>query len=326
MTIGIRMPEKTSYPAGIRNLLIRMFLVPIEKWLLKSPSLDAGGFSPPVFVIGPPRSGTTLLYQILVHRFNFIYFTNFSSKFFMAPLIGTWLAHLRGAFTARKSNGYTSDYGRTGSPDGPSESGEFWYRWFPRGQQIYVPPKATNPKSIEELRRQVAGISKKFNAPMIFKNTYNSMRIAPIMEAFPEAVFIVCQRDPLDIAQSILTGRITRNGNKQDWWSVPPKEIEEIKEHPYWEHIPEQVYYIYKQIESDSHFYGPQHFLNVSYKELCETPGATLESIRIFLKARGVELTIKNEAPERFKYSTGIKSDDENYDLLQKKVNELWRA
>jgi hypothetical protein len=293
---------------------------------LLSASLEKGAFLTPIFVVGPPRSGTTLLYQVLVNRFNFIYLNNFSAKFYLVPLIGTWFSKMFGAFSAQQKTGYISNYGKTDSFNGPNEAGDFWYRWFPRGEHVYVAPNETMPKSVRELRRQVGGISKKFNASMLFKNTYNSMRIAPIMEAFPEAIFLVSQRDPLDTAQSILEGRIKSNGNKTDWWSVPPKEIDEIKGHPYWEQVVEQVYYIYKQIEDDSARYGKEHFLCVSYHQLCKNPHETLGNIQQFLKDRGVDVSIKGKSPKGFPYSAGKKISDEDYVRLQHKVNELWKT
>lgn len=305
---------------------MRATLTPVEKLLLASVSIDESSFSHPVFVIGPPRSGTTLLYQVLVNRFNFVYLNNLASKFYTAPTIGMWLSKRIGALLPRESLGYDSRYGKTESILGPNEAGEFWYRWFPKGEHVYVPPKATSHKSILELQRHVLSISKRFGASMIFKNTYNSMRIAPIMEAFPEAVFLVSQRDPLDTAQSILEGRLKGNGNKNDWWSVPPREVNEIKKHPYWEQVVEQVYYIYKQIEEDSQRYGEDRFLYVSYRGLCEDTRETLENVQKFFNKHGVNALIKDEVPESFPYSNGKRIDDAEYARLQQKVNELWKA
>jgi hypothetical protein len=46
----------------------------------------------------------------------------------------------------------------------------------------------------------------------------------------------------------------------------------------------------------------------------------------MFLRDCGVEVSIRNEAPERFSYSTGKKINDEEYARLRRKVNELWKA
>ncbi|NWG08348.1 MAG: sulfotransferase [Chloroflexi bacterium] len=309
----------------VADLLMKWLLTPLEQFLLGSAAPDDDRFACPVFIIGPPRSGTTLLYQVLVNRFNFVFLDNVASRLYAAPLVGIWLSKFLSVFLAKKQIGYASNYGRTDSVFGPSEAGEFWYRWFPRGEHVYVPPGATKPQSIQELRRQVVGISKKFKAPMLFKNTYNSMRIAPIAEAFPQAVFLVCMRDEVDTAQSILEGRVKRNGNKTDWFSVPPRQIDEIKAHPYWEQVVEQVYYIYRQIDEDIQRLGPERFLRISYRRLCEDTRGTMDEIARFFESRGVDVSVRNEVPENFPYSTGKKIDDADYVRLQEAVNRLWK-
>lgn len=319
------MRRKTKALTAAMNFAARTVLTPLENLWLNSMDWAEGSRWSPVFVIGPPRSGTTLLYQLLVNRFNFIYLNNLASRFYMAPMIGLWLSNGIDALASEKSPGYDSRYGKTESVFGPSEAGEFWYRWFPQGDHVYVPPHATDARSIHELRRQVMGISSRFKAPMLFKNTYNSMRVAPIMEAFPEAVFLVSQRDPLDTAQSILEGRMKRNGNKNDWWSVPPKDVEEIKRHAYWEQVVEQVYSIYKQIEEDSRLYGQDRFLSVPYHGLCVDVRESLDRVAHFFKERGVKVFVKGDVPESFPYSTGRKVNETDYDRLRQKVNELWK-
>ena len=87
--------------------------------------------------------------------------------------------------------------------------------------------------------------------PFLFKNLYNSMRILPIRKALPESLFIVCYRDPVDIAQSILKCLENKLGNRSSWWSVPPREYNEIRNNPPLQQVVEQVYYIYSLIQKD---------------------------------------------------------------------------
>lgn len=273
-----------------------------------------------VWIIGPPRSGTTLLYQILVKHYKFAYLSNFSAMFFRAPILSSWAA--RSIFHQQeKGIKFVSNYGRTDGWLGPSESGEFWYRWFPRGEHIYVPPHATSAQTLEIMRREITGISIMTRKPVIFKNTYNSMRIAPIVEAFPNAKFLVCQRDPVDISQSILNGRVKALGDKSPWWSLPPKEIDAIKQHAYWEQVVEQVYYVYKQIEEDKQRYGEEHFHNVNYHELCQHPRQTLSEIEQFLNIKSCNC---EQLPEQFPLSTGRKVSEDDYQKIQSMVRQLW--
>ena len=47
-----------------------------------------------------------------------------------------------------------------------------------------------------EVRGTLAGMANVVGKPLVVKNTFNSMRIAPILEAIPEAIFLVTRRNP----------------------------------------------------------------------------------------------------------------------------------
>ncbi len=279
-----------------------------------------------VFIIGPPRSGTTLLYQLLVSRYKFVYFSNFTAKFYPVPVIATWLAE-RFLVAHNPISNYNSKYGRTEGLSSPHEAGNFWYRWFPKGEKIYVPLGITPKDSLRELRHTVIGMANVAHAPVLFKNTYNSMRIAPIVEAIPESCFIVCRRNPTDTAQSILNSRLKAAGDKHKWWSLSPKELDQIKQHPYWEQVVEQVYYTYSQIEIDRDFFGREKFFDLSYESLCQDTYGTLTLLEEYLTQRGINLSLNeknNEIPSQFSCSTGQKVSDEDFFRIQQKVKALW--
>ena len=280
-------------------------------------------FYPPVFIIGAPRSGTTLLYQLLVNRYKFVYFSNFTANFYKAPIFAAWLC--KKSYHRTFGDKYTSHHGLIKGRRGPHEAGDFWYRWFPRGKHVYVGADVTSRSKLKKLRQEVVGMSKVTGLPAIFKNTFNAMRIAPIAEAFPEVCFIVCHRDPVDCAQSILNARIKRFGSKEIWWSLPPKEINTIERHPYWEQVVEQVFYTNKQILADRQQFGDKNFYDVHYKDLCKNTHGVLDDIERFLVARKLDLKRHDgDVPAHFSYSTGKQSSDEDYQHIIRKVRELW--
>ncbi len=278
---------------------------------------------PSLWIIGPPRSGTTLLYQVMVNRYDLTYFSNFTARLYLAPIVGIWLERslLR---KSNRSGEYQSQFGKTPGWLGPSEAGAFWYRWFPKGDHVHVPAGATPEEHLEQLRQEVYGMSKVRSAPTVFKNTYNSMRIAPIVEAFPEAYFLVCRRNPIDTAQSILAGRIRAAGDKHVWWSLPPNQIDKIRGHPPCEQVVEQVYYVYGQIEEDGRRLGSSRFFEVHYEALCNDVQATLSSIEQFLGRKGVKLSVSGQVPDRFPVSRGQKVSDDDYRCIVRTVERLW--
>lgn len=300
---------------------VQLTMAPINRAAIALARISGQATLPIIFIVGPPRSGTTLLYQVLVQSLDLAYFTNFSAAFAWAPMIGFWIARrLRGKDTPS----YQSDFGKTAGWWGPHEAGRFWYRWFPSGLHVYSPVGQLSTAEMRALRQEVASIVAAGGRPVVFKNTYNSMRIGALAEAFPEAVFLQMKRDPVDIAQSILTSRIHVNDDKSRWWSLPPKEIDEIKDKPYPEQIAKQVFYVYRQIEADRSRLGDRRFMDVEYKELCRAPAAVVEAIQSFLADRDIEADRIGDPPAEFPFSGGQKVNDEEYRELQSLTAELW--
>ncbi len=302
--------------------LLNIFLSQIQGFLLPQLSKDSIEY-PPVFIIGPPRSGTTLLYQLLCHRYNFRYFTNFTAWFYGAPIIAFKVENFFWPSGYSRPD-YESVHGRTTGWQGPHEAGKFWYRWFPNQEYLYVPESTTSKIILNKLRQEITSITKVARNPLLFKNVNNSMRVAPIIEALPETSFLVCYRYPVDIAQSILKGRIKRFGHKEQWWSLLPREIEQIKQRPYWQQVVDQVYFTYKQIDRDREHFGADYFFDVHYEQLCRNPANTLAGIEKFLEPRGVKLEACGILPTQFSISTGQKISSEDYRLIINRVNELW--
>ena len=290
-----------NYINNIRQLLINsvsFVFTPLEFWLSQKYGEQGINCYPPIFIIGAPRCGSTLLYKVLTERYNLIFFSNFTAALPNIPVCATWAARKLG-IKAPPGN-YTSQYGYVEGLGSPNESAEFWYRWFPRGLRVYVPPKSTRLETLMELRHEIGAMSYIGSGSMIFKNLYNSMRLAPIIEAIPEASFIICKRDFTANALSILKGRIINVKDKNTWWSVPTKEIESLLKKDFAQQVVGQVYYIIKQIFDDRQQFGEERFLEVQYEEFCTDVDGTLRKIKKFLERRGVALKEKNEVPTSF--------------------------
>ena len=205
------------------SLMIRALAFYEKKLFAKGNTENIVG---PVFILGPPRSGTTLLYETLASHCDFAYMTNLHNRYSYAPLSITKLIGWR--LRRNRTAQYESSYGRISGLTAPSEAGEFWYRWFPRGIRIHTGYGQLHSGQISEMRRVIDGMQNMTGRHLLFKNTYNSMRIGALLETFPNAVFLVSRRNPVDTAQSLLLARRNRLSNKSKWFSVPPREYEEI--------------------------------------------------------------------------------------------------
>ena len=89
---------------------------------------------PMVFIIGAPRSGTTLLSQLLSSSGLFGYINNFIARFWTAPTLGALIYKTVLDHECRGNSSLQSHLGVTENLHEPHEFGYFWRRWFHFGQ------------------------------------------------------------------------------------------------------------------------------------------------------------------------------------------------
>jgi len=258
-----------------------------------------GGETPlpqkPIFVVGAPRSGSTLLYQLLVVRFDVAYLSNLHCRFFGAPAFVERAVGKR----LRPPGDFSSRFGSTRGLAAPSECGPYWYRFFRKFPQ-HVSLAEADPDRLQRLRESVRAFAKAADRPLVFKNLVNSVRLAPLAAALPEALFVVVRRDEADTAASILAGRRTVHADESEWWSVEPPQIERLRTLPPREQVLEQVRAIESLVDETKEEIGRDRFLDVRYEDACADTHRALGSIAEFAERHGVGLRIRREVPTRF--------------------------
>ena len=249
----------------------------------------------PVFIVGAPRSGSTLLYQLVVVRFDVAYLSNLHCRLHGAPSIVERLAGHR----LEPPEVFSSDHGRTDGRAAPSECGPYWYRFFRRSPQ-YVPLEEADPEALRDLRASVRALGDAAGRPIVFKNLINSLRLEPLGAAFPEALFLVVQRDLADNVASILAARRTVVGDEAAWWSAEPPGVDELRGQPPEAQAAGQVTAIHELIEGARQRLGPERFLDIAYEQLCADTHAVLAEISAFASSHGVELGLRRPVPAHF--------------------------
>ena len=241
---------------------------------------------PPIFIIGAPRSGSTLLYQVLTNYYDVGYLSNLHARFYGSPSIIERFFH---PLKSRQSCDYNSYHGRTEGWLAPSECGELWYRFF-RRKPPYIPLDEADPEKIRQLRRSVRSLGDAFGKPILFKNLYCSLRLRPIAEALPESLFIVIHRNPVDHGHSLLKARKKVHGNYKIWWSAEPPEIDQLKTLPPHQQVIEQIRHIYSLIETDKQVIGSERFLDLYYEDFCKNTHESIKQIDSFLNGHGIAI------------------------------------
>ncbi|MGK0254909.1 MAG: hypothetical protein ACI9OE_002424 [Mariniflexile sp.] len=223
----------------------------------------------PIFIIGAPRTGSTILYQALTNNYEVSYIDNLISIFYKNIFFGFWLSDFfyrnKSHDNFKATHGNTLDFGG----HAPSECGEFWYRWLPRDSH-FVDSDDCGEEVIQEIRNQVTAIINFTNKPLLFKNLNAGQRLRLLVRAFPNAKFIYIRRDPLFTASSILKARRKVGVNANDWWGIQPRNYQSLVKLEEIDMCVAQIYYIEKQINEDIKLFDKNNLIIVNYNELSE--------------------------------------------------------
>ena len=301
---------------------ITKILKPLDRGFLKKYKKDILNRCPPVFIIGAPRTGSTIFYLLVTAYWDIDYITNFQCRLHKIPSVGCWLHKI--LFSNKTHENFKSRHGKTEGVNGPSECGGFWYNWFPKDRH-YVDEGEIDRETKNVIRKTINSIVSTNKRILFFKNMNCGQRIRALSEIIPEAIFIYCKREPLYVGQSLLLTREAVHGSRQKWWSIMPKEYSQIIKHSPERQVIEQIKYIEKQIEEDLNKYYKDNYLEVKYGELIKNPKKQLECLRAKLKEKGLNIELRNNYKNMPSMPSGNnkKIDDETFLKLKKFVSNL---
>jgi len=294
-------------------------LTPLENYFIARSEFVLDNY-PPIFIIGPPRSGTTVIYQSMINYFNLPYMNNLVEHFYRVPNIGVRISSIMGLYCRQVK--YSSRHGKTEGLAGPHEIGNFWYQWFPI-RQHYADEHTLSPNSRQQIRQVVNALTYYFSQSLLFKNVMHSVRIKALLTIFPNALFIVSKRDPLFVAQSIYKIRSSLN-DETNWWSVMPNEIDYLLNKPLIEQALYQVYYIEKQIRQDLYLREGTNFVEVKYENLEDDPVQEFENVHNLLTNNGISVQLHKQLITPIQVQNGIKIGKEEFEQLKWLTRELF--
>lgn len=261
-------------------------LQPFERCCLRFWSGE--GQSDPIFIIGAPRSGSTLLYQLLVTCWDVSYFNNFEAIMPRNIAVLSFLSRVMG-LDGYRGRRYASVHGHTAGLDGPAECGSLWYRWFPVDHHA-VEFEEVGPDDQREMRRVLQTVTRIKSRPIVVKNLNCGQRLRVLSKVFPNAIYLFCRRDPFFVAQSLLLGRLEKYGDMNAWWSVMPEGYEEVRHLPAARQVAEQVYRIESRIFQDLETLCPGRWTEVGYEAVCMDLVRELDRIDAFFNGCGLSL------------------------------------
>jgi hypothetical protein len=255
---------KKATSAGFRKILALLSpLIRIwedSKFLFKEESV-----SPPVFIVGAPRTGSTIIYQALTNAYQLGFIDNTACTWHRNLRFGLWLSQKK--YGDQPHNNFKAEHGSTRNYGGhaPSECGQFWYRWLPKDRH-FVDYDEVTPETVAAIRAEVLGASGYLRRPLLFKNLNAGQRLRLIHRAFPDAKIIFVRRDPRFVTRSILKARKKVGTKKWQWWSIMPPNFSELLTLPEGQMCAAQVYYLERQIEEDLALFPKQNVRNIHYR------------------------------------------------------------
>lgn len=181
----------------------------------------------PVFIVGPPRCGSTIVFQTITNDFRVLYPDNLVAKWYGDLRVGIGKSRMQFGDAPHAST--TSVHGDTTAAGlhAPSEIAPLWYRWLPRGHH-YAAKNDVTARATRELRQEVIGTSVTYGMPWVFKNLANSERLGWLHAVLPEARVLVVRRNVDEVVSSIITARRSVGVPSHAWWSIKPKDWEAI--------------------------------------------------------------------------------------------------
>lgn len=259
---------------------------------------------PPLFLVGNPRSGTSLFMQYLSLSKGFAVPTNLLSRFYYAPFIGAKIQELltNPKYDFKNELGIEeyssimeSDLGKAKGMLAPSEYFHFWRRFLPRYDPQYL---GDDRKKVDivGLQKGIAAIESVFKRPFAAKAIIIQYNLEILYQGFPNSLIVYLRRKPTFVMQSILQAREQFYGDTDVWWSVKPKEYEQLKDMDIYHQIAGQVYFTEKSLEEQLLKVHEDKKLIVEYEDFCSRPKAVANDIKQRYSEFGfnIEMNIDN--------------------------------
>ena len=264
-----------------------VILQKVEQNLIIRQEVDADEVRP-IFIIGPPRTGSTLLYELMISGYRTSYFSNLASLFFKSPASVTEMSQrlgLKYRFSGSSTFGYIRGLWA------PSEAGPIFNYWFGR-------PLENRRRSIDPRipRHTIKEIMACMGGPFVSKNLNNSLRLEQLSAIFPKAVFVHIRRSPIYTAQSIILSRRRFLGSDGEWFSVKPPNYKELLYLPPFEQVAWQIKAIEDHIDNARSGLMIKNIIETHYGNLTADWRGELSNIAQQCRRYGVPLVGKGSA------------------------------
>jgi LPS sulfotransferase NodH len=254
---------------------------------------------PIIYIVGAPRSGTTLLSQLVIRHLPVGYINNLIARFWLRPSIGIHLSKVLFGDKAQQDVLLRSTHGTTEGAASPHEFGYFWRHWLKLDQFPTHHLSADMLSSIDKkgLKHALESeILMAFDCPVVLKNVICGFHAEFLTQLHPVSLFVHISRDLFATAASILKVRKERFGSYQNWWSLKPSTYPfSIASGDPVAEVVAQVRECQSEMEQELSKPGV-HSIHITYEKMCAEPRQVINEIRAHLATMGctIEASLDN--------------------------------
>lgn len=235
---------------------------------------------PVLFIVGAPRTGTTLLFQLAVRHLRLAYVDNAAARFWMAPTVGLLHPFRRRPGVDRSSVSLGSVLGSSEGPHGPHEFSYFWQHWMGFHPTDELSPDELLRVDWGGIDRKLAALAGVFRAPLILKSiNFVDYHVSWLAAREPRYRFVWIDREPLFVVQSILESRRLRYGDEGVWWSIRPADVEKWQSATPIEQVCHQVSHVRRALETAFQGLPESRRLVLQYRDLAADPEEALARV-----------------------------------------------
>ena len=253
---------------------------------------------PTLHVMGVPRSGTTLLYQVVAAGLEIGYVNNLVAAFWRAPVFGIRLSRKLGL--DRFESSFDSRFGRTRGVGEPHEFGYFWNHHLRYPGLSALPEGHEDEIDWDRLRRVIVNMGHWNRGPIAFKPMLLTWHLERMGREMPRTCCVWIRRDLRATALSLLEMRRSLFGTYDTWASLRPHGSDWLAHEPPWRQVAAQVVALDRTLEAAAAALGPERVLELTYDELCADPRGTVERVGALLSAHGCEPVLRELAVSSF--------------------------
>jgi LPS sulfotransferase NodH len=269
------------------------------------PPDEAAASLPLVYVVGAPRSGTTLVHQLLARHLPLGYVDNVTARFWRRPSVGVALSRQVLGEPGTRAFALGSRHGVTDEPAGPHEFGYFGRRWLrlDDAPTHHLDDAAQARVDADGLGAALAELRSAFGRPVVLKNVICGFHARLLTAIHPPSLFVHVVRDTEEVARSILQARLDRYGEYGAWWSLKPSTWPFHGLSPA-AAVVRQALDCRAEI-ADELAAEEVRALEVAYAELCADPRALVDRVAEEVGALGTALPVVGDVPARLTASAG---------------------